>query len=67
MADLLARQKDITYSSRTRQNTDTYARVHALKMKLLGALERVPAEKLTAHEKKLIEEYSKSADVNIVQ
>jgi NTE family protein len=66
MADLLARQKDITYSSRTRQNTDTYARVHALKMKLLGALERVPPEKLTAHEKKLIEEYSKSGEVNIV-
>jgi NTE family protein len=66
MADVLARQKDITYSSRTRQNTDTYARVHALKMKLLGALERVPPEKLTAHEKKLIEEYSKSGEVNIV-
>jgi NTE family protein len=66
MADVLARQKDIAYSSRTRQNTDTYARVHALKLKLLGALQRVPADKLTPAEKKLIEEYSKSADVNIV-
>jgi NTE family protein len=66
MEDVLARQKDITYSSRTRQNTDMYARVHALKMKLLGALQRIPADKLTAAEKKLIEEYSKSADVNIV-
>ena len=66
MADVLARQKDITYSSRTRQNTDTYARVHALKMKLLGALQRVPADKLNPHEKKLIEEYSKSGEVNIV-
>ena len=60
MADVLARQKDITYSSRTRQNTDMYARVHTLKMRLLGALKRVPEDKLTAAEKRLIEEYSKS-------
>ncbi len=66
MADVLARQKDISYSSRTRQNTDTYARVHALKMKLLGALQRVPEEKLSPVEKDLIEEYSKSGEVNIV-
>jgi NTE family protein len=66
MADVLGRQKDITYSSRTRQNTDTYARVHALKLKLLGALQRIPPDKLAPAEKKLIEEYSKSADVNIV-
>jgi NTE family protein len=66
MPEVLARQKDITYSSRTRQNTDTYARVHALKMKLLDALKRVPSENLHSHEKKLIEEYSKAGDVNIV-
>jgi len=66
MADVLARQKDITYSSRTRQNTDTYARVHALKMKLLGALQRVPEDKLHPAEKRLIEEYAKSGEVNIV-
>ncbi|MFI4995353.1 MAG: patatin-like phospholipase family protein [Hyphomicrobiales bacterium] len=66
MLDVLARQKDITYSSRTRQNTDTYARVHLLKMKLLDALKRVPADKLKNGEKELIEEYSKSGDVNIV-
>ena len=66
MSDVLGRQKDISYSSRTRQNTDTYARVHLLKMKLLSALQRVPEEKLTPTEKKLIEEYSKSSEVNIV-
>src|SRR5205085_440357 len=44
MVDVMARQKDISYSSRTRQNTDTYARVHNLKMKLLSALQRVPEE-----------------------
>jgi NTE family protein len=66
MADVLARQKDITYSSRTRQNTDTYARVHLLKMKLLNALERVPPESLSEAEKALIAEYSRAGDVNIV-
>ena len=66
MADVLARQKDIVYSSRTRQNTDTYARVHNLKMKLLDALRRVPEDQLGPSEKKLIEEYSRSGDVNIV-
>jgi NTE family protein len=66
MADVLARQKDITYSSRTRQNTDTYARVHGLKMKLLDALKRLPPEHLSAPDKKLIEEYSRAGDVNIV-
>ena len=66
MADVLARHKDIVYSSRTRQNTDTYARVHNLKMKLLDALKRVPEDQLGPSEKKLIEEYSRSGDVNIV-
>ena len=66
MADVLARHKDIIYSSRTRQNTDTYARVHNLKMKLLDALKRVPEDQLGPSEKKLIEEYSRSGDVNIV-
>ena len=46
MADVLARHKDIAYSSRTRQNTDTCARVHNLKMKLLDALKRVPEDQL---------------------
>ena len=41
--DVLARQKDIMYSSRTRQNTDTFARVHDLKMRLLERFEAHPA------------------------
>ena len=66
MSEVLGRQKDITYSSRTRQNTDTYARVHNLKMKLLEALKRIPEDRLTAAERKTIAEYSQSGDVNIV-
>ena len=66
MGDVLARHKDIVYSSRTRQNTDTYSRVHRLKMKLLEALERVPEDRLKPGEKELIAEYKQSGDVNIV-
>ena len=40
MADVLSRHKDIMYSSRTRQNTDTYMRVHKLKLQLIEALKR---------------------------
>jgi len=54
MADVLARQKDITYSSRTRQNTDNYAKLHRLKLHLVEALKRVPEDKLHPDERRLI-------------
>ena len=66
MADVLARQKDITYSSRTRQNTDTWSRVHGLQMKLLAALKRIPEDQLTDEDRKRIEDFSRSGDINIV-
>ena len=66
MAEVLARHKDIMYSSRTRQNTDTYARVHTLKLKLVDALKRVPDEQLKPDERALIKEFEKASLVNIV-
>ena len=66
MEDVTSRQKDITYSSRTRQNTDTYTRVHKLKMQILDALKRIPEADLKPGEAEIIKEYSKSSDVNIV-
>ena len=66
MTDVLARQKDIAYSSRTRQNTDTWARVHNLQMQLLEALRRLPEDRLTDEDRKRIEAYSRSGDINIV-
>lgn len=47
MADVLARHKDIMYSSRTRNNTDTFRRIHNLRLKLHDALLRLPPETLT--------------------
>jgi NTE family protein len=67
MADVLSRHKDIMYSSRTRQNTDTYMRVHKLKLQLIEALKRVPEDRQTSSEKQLIEEHAESGGVNIVQ
>jgi NTE family protein len=66
MPDVLSRHKDIMYSSRTRQNTDNFKRIHTMKMKLLHALQRVPREQLSADELALIEDYSKAGVVNIV-
>ncbi|NTJ68194.1 patatin-like phospholipase family protein [Agrobacterium rhizogenes] len=66
MPDVLSRHKDIMYSSRTRQNTDNFKRIHGLKMKLLNALKRVPKDQLTPEEEELIADYSDAGVVNIV-
>ncbi len=66
MSDVFVRQKDITFSSRTRQNTDIWARVHNLQMKFLEALTRIPEDQRTDDDRKRIEDYSRSGDINIV-
>jgi NTE family protein len=66
MSDVLPRYKEIMYSSRTRQNTEAFARTHNMKMWLAEALKRVPPEALRPGEKEFIAECSKSAVVNIV-
>jgi NTE family protein len=44
--DVLARHKDIMYSSRTRYTTDVYRRLHNLKLLLAKALAKVPSDQL---------------------
>jgi NTE family protein len=66
MSDVLTRHKEIMYSSRTRQNTDAFARTHNMKMRLAEALKRIPPEALRPGEKEFIAECSKAAVVNIV-
>jgi hypothetical protein len=66
MSDVLTRHKEIMYSSRTRQNTDAFARAHNMKMRLAEALTRVPSEALRAGEKEFMAECSNAAIVNIV-
>lgn len=66
MDDVLNRQKDITYSSRTRENTESYRRVHDLKVKLREALKRVPRDRLTPLERAQVDADDVPASVNII-
>jgi NTE family protein len=64
--DVLARQKDIMYSSRTRHNTDVFRRIHTWKTRLYRALARIPDEKLSDEERRLKEELAELPDITII-
>jgi NTE family protein len=66
MRDVMGRHKDIMYSSRTRMNTDTFRRFHELRRQLSGTLARVPADKRTEEDARLLKELAKEASINIV-
>ncbi len=65
--DVMARQKDISYSSRTRYNTDVYRRLHALKTKLGQIMRKVPEELLDAEEMKLRDQLIDLPEIVILQ
>ena len=65
--DVLARHKDIMYSSRTRYNTDVFRRIHNWKTTLHKALSRIPEEKLTDQDRQLKSELSDLPDITILQ
>ena len=65
--DVLARHKDIMYSSRTRYNTDVYRRIHNWKTMLHKALKKVPEEQCSAEERRLREELADLPDITILQ
>ena len=65
--DVLARHKDIMYSSRTRYNTDVFRRIHNWQTTLYKALSRIPAEKLTDQDQQLKSELSNLPDITILQ
>jgi NTE family protein len=67
MADVLSRQKDITYSSRTRNTTDMFSQFHNLKLKLRDALLRLAPEKLTDADKIFLASIADVPQINIVQ
>jgi len=66
MRDVMGRHKDIMYSSRTRQNTDQFRRIHTLQHRLAQALAKVPPELRTPEEEKILADLSDMAAVNIV-
>ena len=53
--DVLARHKDIMYSSRTRYTTDVYRRIQNLKMLLAKALAKVPQDELNDEDRRRLE------------
>jgi NTE family protein len=64
--DVLARHKDIMYSSRTRYNTDVFRRIHNWKVVLYQALVRVPEEQLSDQERQLKAQLSHLPDITIL-
>jgi len=64
--DVLARHKDIMYSSRTRYNTDVYRRLHTWKRRLYQALTKVPDEQLSDEERRLRDELADLPEITIL-
>lgn len=65
MRDVMARQKDIIYSSRTRFTTDTYRRNHDFRLRVAKSLSKVPAHLLDEEDRALLAEVSQIPPVNI--
>ena len=66
MASVLGRHKDIMYSSRTRNNTDAFRRIHNLRLKLRDALLRVPTDQRTDDDRAILASMEDVPQVNIV-
>ena len=65
--DIMARHKDIMFSSRTRYNTDVYRRIHGWKTRLYAALQKIPADQLSDEERRLRDELAKQPEITILQ
>lgn len=66
MGDVQARRKDIIFSSRTRNNTDTFRRLHNVRLQLHQALLRVPPELLTDGDRAFLQSMEDVPQINIV-
>jgi NTE family protein len=65
--EVLARHKDIVYSSRTRHNTDVYKQMNNLKTDLYKALQKVPEDRLSEHERSLRDRLADLPEITILQ
>jgi len=65
--EVMARHKDIVYSSRTRYNTDVYRKTNELKTDLYQALCKVPEDQLTDRERDLRHQLSELPGMTILQ
>ena len=64
--DVMARHKDIMYSSRTRYNTDVYRRIHNWKTRLYQALSKVPEDQLSDDDRRLRDELADLPEITIL-
>ena len=67
MPEVLARHKDIMYSSRTRANTETYRKIRRWKQVALDALAKVPEERLDDEQRKIKATLLHMPDIVILQ
>ena len=66
IADVMTRQKEILYSSRTRAGTDEFKHIHRLKYAVAGLLEKLPNDLKASEEAKLLSTTADRAVYNIV-
>jgi NTE family protein len=66
MANVATRQKEIMYSSRTRDNTDRFRDAQKVRHAVAGLLEKLPAELKNSPEAALLESYGDHKVYNIV-
>jgi NTE family protein len=65
--EVLARHKDIVYSSRTRHNTDVYKRMNNLKADYYKALMKIPEDQLSEGERTMRETLARLPEITILQ
>jgi NTE family protein len=64
--DVMSRQKDITFASRTRYNTDVYRLLRKWKRRTYEALLKVPGDQLSNDEMELRDRLAKMPDITIL-
>jgi NTE family protein len=67
MPEVLSRQKDIQYSSRTRTTTDHFLETHRLKQALYEALSMIPDDQLTEAQRAQRDSLKRMPAINIMQ
>jgi NTE family protein len=66
MGEVMSRHKDIVYSSRTRNNTDTFRRIHNLNLRLHDAILKIPEEARSHEERQFVYLMQDVPQINIV-
>lgn len=67
MPEVMARQKDIQFSSRTRTTTDYFMKTHKLQQALRDALDKVPEADLSKEQAAMKRDLRQLPEINIVQ